>query len=357
MSAEGLSSEELDALRSILGAPVVSRALGKDPEVLAECLEIAEFGSTLEADDEVAEAALLEYLKQRNPATFQRALKRILQQTHDLPEKFVDLGSGVEDLLGLAADAQSLGGEGLAIFHDEQNLEALSKKGVGGAKHAVLAPLVSEMTGVPLDIAKQQPLKKSLKGVEFAQQLGYPGALTDPEFWKDLDQPGPATANKWQERAAQQENKDNARRERELDESLKKLKEAQIDRELERRRERRALARKQKAKKRKARRRKRPKAVLIMPTEIEMSWDRQVATNSGTNYVLRSYQDGTSELYRVEADGWHLVLPRAHHGYQVSEHGSGLPLVVPVLGSSKGRRRASPLDVPRDGQGPTGMKP
>ncbi|MDH3791988.1 MAG: hypothetical protein OES41_09600, partial [Rhodospirillales bacterium] len=276
MTAQGLSSEELDSLRSILGTPVVSNALVRDPEVLAECLEIAEFGSTLVAEDEVVEAALLEYLKQRNPATFQRALKRILQQTHDLPEKFVDLGSGIEDLLGLAADAQTLGGEGLDIFKDERILEALSKKGVGGAKHAVLAPLVSEMTGVPFDIVKQQPLKKSLKGVAFSQQIGYPGALTDPEFWKDLDQPGPATVNKWLERASQQDAKDNARRGRELDEALKKLKEAQIDQELERRRELRALARKQKAKKRKPRR-KRPKSILVTPSEFEMSWDRQVA--------------------------------------------------------------------------------
>lgn len=359
-------------LQQILGSGLLQRVLREGRDVLAECLEIAEFASGFRLAPEVAQSAITEYLQTRTPASFQRAMRRTMQKSLELPDEFVDLGLDVDDLLNFAAQAQTFGDENFNIYRDKDSLAALRKSGIAGAELMLMAPLLEKFFGIPAAIAKHQPLRKSLSGAEFAQKLGFDEALTDPEFWRDMDNPSKALTTKWMSRAEEHSQHERTLADQRLQQAMLSFSHAVAEREKERKQQETESARRSSrrirkvrklGKKRKPHPRRHPRPLprgspVTTGPKDEAYVDRQVATSAGTNFILREFFNGESALYRIDEDGPHEVLPRGPWGWAENVHQpTGLPLVNPFIGSRTGQRPASPLDDRGTGRGPVGMNP
>jgi hypothetical protein len=90
--SDSLSAVEMESLQQILGSGILKRVLLEGRDRLAECLEIAEFACLSNVPPEVAQPIITEYLQNRNPASCQRAMRRVMQNGLNLPDDFVELG-------------------------------------------------------------------------------------------------------------------------------------------------------------------------------------------------------------------------------------------------------------------------
>jgi hypothetical protein len=193
------------------------------------------------------------------------------------------------------------------------------------------------------------------------QRRGLDFAITQPEFWNHfLSSPNKEGAYQWarseQASREQQKNADLDRKIAEFNRAAAKgeRERAELRRLREEDRQKRAA---KKVRRRRKRRRRRRGQVSTIPSEISVAITRQVSTPWGSNYLLRVYEDETSEMFRVNDDGSiESVLKLGHHAYEVSETPGGMLHVVPVIGRRTTRRPASPLDR-TEGQrrGPVGM--
>ena len=204
-------------------------------------------------------------------------------------------------------------------------------------------------------------LKQLSDAVAGVQQRGMEGAISRHEFWDDYaGSPNKvAVFDKWQVKLGKEQRIADAQKERETRKTIGELNRAWAAREKEWEELRRLRAEDRQRriieKKRKKRRWRRGKVTTVTP-EIRVSTVRHVATPWGSNYVLRTHSDNTSELIRIESDGRWVVVLSGSYAYQVSETSPGMMHVVPVIGHRPGRRPASQLDRPAgQTRGPVGI--
>ncbi len=354
-----LSPEEFENLQGILGAGVLAEALRQGPDALAGALEIAEFGAIMGEEPDFVRQVTTEYFGRCNPATHQRALRRIMASTLHLPDKVVDLNAGVDDLLQLGADAAKLGDENLDALRDDANLEAIRKGGVSSAatRTLVLGSVAARTFGIPLEIARSQSIEKTMRGAVYASQIGFDEAVKDPEFWRDVDRPDEATAKKWFAKAEEHGRQEAARAEQQARELMAALWRERAKREEAEKARREELARslrEKDRKKRKKRKKKRPLGVVeIGNVRVEHFIERPVRSWGGSNYILRRYEDKSTALYRVDPDGRRLVLGRGFYAwYVLRDKSSALPFVMQMVAAPG--RRSSPSQPGASRPGPAG---
>lgn len=352
-----------EALSTPTLAPVLDQA-GRSNE-LGNVLELVEVGAMqIAADDENIAKAVREFLNSSaGAADFERAKRRMFQLENNLPEEFVDLPSPLEDLFRLEHEMQGLGVDNYDVFRDRDNLAALKRGGLAGMHmRKIKAGAVSQMTGVPLDIAEKQPLKDSVQGAGFSQAIGHPEALKDPGFWEDFRKLKSGTGDfskdrfvtKWLKRAEEWNAAEQEKKARELDRAWKDYQSALIDQELKRRQRER-----EERKKKRARLRRRARLITPKIEDIQVATykDWPVHTPSRSEYVVRIWDDGSTELYRLTHEGAQLVATDFAY-YETRDPHTGRLGVVPVLGfRPRSQRPASPQHVPGGPRGPLGRDP
>jgi hypothetical protein len=227
---------------------------------------------------------------------------------------------------------------------------------------------VSRSIGIPLDIAKSQPIKTSLQGSQFIMKTGVEVALKDPEFWSDWRGWGQGQKQKllekWDKRQKEADARESARHDREFKENMKQVQKVWLEWEFEayraKRRQRERARELLKKKKKKKRKRVPPRRSRSAPSKGTVThgvaWIDHVVRHfghEGEYYILRIYPDNTKELYLIEGDSMHLVVERHKWLVPVYEKGR-FPVIRPAFPQA---RRVSPTDRPPTHRGPVGTKP
>lgn len=344
-----------DADAELVFAKLIAAANNR-PWVQERLGRLAALGDDLGASMNDIIDVMREYLRAPEDWNFGLQHKRLLCKAWELPEEAVNSPLTVGDLIEFGGNLQSASNKGIDVLRDPKTWKLVKLRGRGGKKEAdeIVKEAWSEDLGVPKDTAFRLTLEQLTNGVVGLQQRGMDGMVGDSDFWgdytKSVDKPG--VFNRWQKRAEDEDKAAAARRDREINNKLMEFKRAMAerDREWERLRLLREQDRQRRIieQKRKKKRRRRGIKGVVSTEESEISIMRRVATPWGSNYILRTYGDGTSELIRIEADGEAVVvIQRGSHAYCESRTPSGMLHVVPAIGYRTGKRRASPMDLPQ----------
>lgn len=324
--------------------------------------QLIAIGKDLGADEVTILRALEEYLKEPEDWNFAYQQKKLACEALDLPERAVNSPFTVGDLVEFGEELQSVG-SGMEVLQDPKTWQLIELRGRGGSveKEQIVTEVWGRQAGIPESVVPMLTRDQLVSALVGVQQRGLEFAITHPEFWEHfLSSPNKEGAYQWArgEQAAQDKqraadlnrriaafNRAAAKGEREREE-LRRLREED--------RQKRAA---EKARRRRKKRRWQRGRVSTIPSEISIAITRQVATPWGSNYLLRVYEDETSEMFRINDDGsLKCVLKLGHHAYEVSQTPGGMLHVIPVIGRRTTRRPASPLDR-TEGQrrGPLGM--
>jgi len=348
-----------EGVREILANDLLEFA--KRTGKLDEVMTLVHEGWRLGPKTSAIQTAIRQYLCFRTEADFQRARRRLFQQGQNLPPEVVELKDNLEELLKLAQDASLFGDSDFEVFRNKEMLGEIKNQGVAGAKQAILGIFVSRFSGMPLDIAKSQPTLKSMKGLEFLLGIGYENAAKDREFWQDWDRglPQEQLLEKWSKRRNEADARESARMDRQFRENMEKVQKFWLQQDLDRLRAERLLnerMRKQAEKKRKEARRRTPTPPRKTPPPDKgrLQWMetpiRLLGGGAREFYILRVYNDDSSELFRVQNGRRTVVLERAVWRFAIYQSGAA-PLIRPLLAPKPHRDHAA-----RPG-GPIGRTP